>query len=271
MTIEWEGKNFAEGSLLARILVDGKVLTAEVLSWGDLFRLPSGEIRTKDSVTLLPPVVPTKIVAVGLNDKNHALEMGKPIPSEPLIFMKATSALLANGGAILHPSMSSRVDFEGEIALVVGKKSRGLSVDHALDCLLGITIANDVTARDLQRRDIQYMRAKSFDTFCPLGPWVLVGGRPDNRQIITRVNGSVRQDGRASGMIFSPAEILSFISHVMTLYPGDVILTGTPSGVGPLSVGDVVSITLEGVGTLENHVERDSSPAWEGLPSLAER
>ena len=271
MIFDWEGSSFAEGSLLARVLVDGKALFAEALSWGELFRLPSGEIRTKDFVTILPPVVPTKIVAVGLNDKNHALEMGKPIPSEPLIFMKATSSLQASGGVILHPSMSSRVDFEGEIALVVGKKARGLSVDRALDCLLGITIANDVTARDLQRRDIQYTRAKSFDTFCPLGPWILVGARPDNRQIITRVNGSVRQDGRASGMIFSPAEILSFISHVMTLYPGDVILTGTPSGVGPLSVGDVVSVTLEGVGTLENRVERDPSPAWEGLPSLAER
>jgi 2-keto-4-pentenoate hydratase/2-oxohepta-3-ene-1,7-dioic acid hydratase in catechol pathway len=271
MTFDWDGGSHPSGSFLARVLVDGKIVFAEVLSWGELFRLPSGEIRTKDFVTLLPPVTPTKIVAVGLNDKNHALEMGKPIPSEPLIFMKATSALIAAGEAILHPSMSSRVDFEGEIALVVGKKSRGLSVDSALDCLLGITIANDVTARDLQRRDIQYTRSKSFDTFCPLGPWILVGGRPDDRQIITRVNGSVRQDGRASGMIFSPAEILSFISHVMTLYPGDVILTGTPSGVGPLSVGDVVSVTLEGVGTLENRVERDSSPAWEGLPSLAER
>lgn len=271
MTINWDGTAYPEGSFLARILVDGKVFFAEVLSWGELFRLPSGEIRGKDAVTLLPPAIPTKIVAVGLNDKNHALEMGKPIPSEPLIFMKATSALQANGGAILHPSMSSRVDFEGEIALVIGKKSRGLSVDRALDCLLGITIANDVTARDLQRRDIQYTRSKSFDTFCPLGPWILVGGRPDDRQIITRVNGLVRQDGRASGMIFSPGEILSFVSHMMTLNPGDVILTGTPSGVGPLSVGDVVSITLEGVGTLENRVERDPSPAWEGLPSLAER
>ncbi|MDA8060536.1 MAG: fumarylacetoacetate hydrolase family protein [Nitrospiraceae bacterium] len=271
MTADQAFPDLPEGSLLARVLVDGKVQYAEALSWGDLFRLPSGEVRIKGDVKLLPPAVPTKIVAVGLNDRNHALEMGKPIPSEPLIFMKATSALLANGDAILHPSMSTRVDFEGEIALVIGKKSRGLSVERALDSLLGITVANDVTARDLQRRDVQYARAKSFDTFCPLGPWILVGGRPDNRRILTRVNGSVRQDGRASGMIFSPAEILSFISHVMTLYPGDVILTGTPSGVGPLSVGDVVSITVEGVGTLENHVARDSSPAWEGLPSLAER
>ncbi len=271
MMIEWEGVSYPEGTLLSRIRSGSRILTAEVMEDGKVFRTSSGELLKKEEVTLLPPVVPSKIMAVGLNDRNHALEMGKPIPAEPLIFLKSTSSLLAPGGTILLPSMSSRVDFEGEIALIVGKKCHRMAVDTALDCLLGITVANDVTARDLQRRDIQYTRSKSFDTFCPLGPWVLLGGRSDNRQIVTCVNGALRQDGRASGMIFTPAEILSFLSHIMTLYPGDVILTGTPSGVGPLSSGDVVSVTLEGVGTLENRVERDPAPAWEGLPSLAER
>ena len=204
-----------------------------------------------------PPVTPGKIIAVGLNYRAHGNEMGKPLPEEPLLFMKATSALLPPGGKIRLPKMSRRVDFEGEIALVIGKKAFGLSPEEVPPFLYGITCANDVTARDLQKKDVQYTRAKSFDTFCPLGPVILTGVLPDERRLTTEVNGVVRQDARASDMIFDPLTLVSFISQVMTLEPGDVILTGTPSGVGPLSANDKVTITLEGVGSLVNVVAAD--------------
>lgn len=204
-----------------------------------------------------PPVTPGKIIAVGLNYRAHGNEMGKSLPEEPLLFMKATSALLPPGGEIHLPRMSRRVDYEGEIALVVGKKASRISPEEAPFYLYGITCANDVTARDLQKKDVQYTRAKSFDTFCPLGPVILTGALPDARRLTTEVNGVVRQDARASDMIFDPLTLVSFISQIMTLEPGDVILTGTPAGVGPLSPGDRVVVTLEGVGSLANRVDAD--------------
>lgn len=218
-----------------------------------------------DSVTLLPPVSPGKIIAVGLNYRAHALEMGKPLPQEPLLFMKAGSALLAPGETIRLNSMSSQVDFEGEIALVMGKRASRIKGGEVRDHLYGITIANDVTARDLQRRDVQYARAKSFDTFCPLGPAILVGALPEGRVLETRVNGVLRQHTKASDMIFGAELLVSFISHIVTLEPGDVILTGTPSGVGPLSEGDSVEISVEGIGILTNQVGPEIGPAWPGF------
>ena len=218
-----------------------------------------------DSVSLLAPVSPGKILAVGLNYRAHALEMGKPLPQEPLLFMKASSALLSPGGTIRLNSMSDQVDFEGEIVLVVGKRASRIRRQDVRKYLYGITIANDVTARDLQRRDVQYTRAKSFDTFCPLGPAILAGGLPESRVLVTTVNGVRRQHSRASDMIFDAESLFSFVSHIVTLEPGDVILTGTPSGVGSLSPGDIVEISLEGVGTLSNRVEADSAPSWTGF------
>ena len=214
---------------------------------------------------LLPPVVPGKIVAVGLNYREHALEMGKPLPDEPLLFIKATSALLAPAEEILIPSMSKRVEHEGEFVLVVGRQASRVPVSEARRYLYGLTAANDVTARDLQKKDVQYTRAKSFDSFCPLGPFILVGAAPDDREISTVVNGERRQHARARDMIFNAAALLSFISHVMTLEPGDVILTGTPSGVGPLFPGDTVEVTVEGIGTLRNPVGICPGPVWKGF------
>lgn len=220
---------------------------------------------SRDHVSLLSPVFPGKILAVGLNYRAHAQEMGKPLPSEPLLFMKANSALLPPGGTIRLNSMSSQVDFEGEIALVVGRKASRIPAGAVRHYLYGITIANDVTARDLQRKDVQYTRAKSFDTFCPLGPVIRVGAFPENRMLETTVNGVRRQYSRASDMIFGAEALFSFISYVVTLEPGDVILTGTPSGVGTLSSGDLVEVSLEGVGTLSNPVGIDPGSSWTGF------
>src|SRR5947207_2172027 len=196
------------------------------------------------SVQLLPPVAPSKIVAVGRNYAEHARALGNEPPAEPIIFLKPPSALLRPNGTIVRPPQSQRVDHEGELAIVIG--ARG--------AVLGYTCANDVTARDLQKRDVQFTRAKSFDTFCPLGPCIETELAPNDLRLTTRVNGAVKQDGRTSMMVFDCAFLIAFITSVMTLLPGDVILTGTPAGVGPLAAGDVVEVEIEGIGTLRNVV-----------------
>jgi len=207
-----------------------------------------------EEVELLPPVFPQKIIAVGLNYRDHAEELGMPIPEEPVLFMKPPSALLAHGGEIIYPPMSRRVDYEAELVLVCGRECRNVSVDEASACILGYTCGNDVTARDLQARDGQWTRAKSFDTFCPLGPWIETDVDPMAVTVELRLNGEVRQSSPASNMIFSPAELLSFVSRIMTLYPGDVIMTGTPPGVGEMFPGDLVEVAVEGIGVLRNRV-----------------
>jgi len=196
------------------------------------------------SVQLLPPVTPSKIVAVGRNYADHAKELGNDTPAEPIIFLKPPSALLPPNGTIVRPPQSQRVDYEGELAIVVGERG----------AVLGYTCANDVTARDLQKKDVQFTRAKSFDTFAPLGPCVETAVDPNDLAITTRVNGAVKQSGRTSMMVFDCAFLIAFISSVMTLLPGDVILTGTPAGVGPLAAGDVVEVSIDGIGTLRNAV-----------------
>ena len=202
------------------------------------------------------PPLPSKIVAVGKNYREHAAEFGGTAPEdEPLLFLKAPSALLLPGaGEIVLPPESQRVDYEGELALVVGKKIKAWPQDRWMEALSGVCCANDVTARDLQKKDKQFARAKSFDTFCPIGPDIVSGFDPSNAAIQTRVNGAVRQSARISDMVFSPAFLVAYISRMMTLLPGDLILTGTPAGVGPLSPGDVVEIEIEGVGVLKNRV-----------------
>ncbi len=215
---------------------------------------PTDEVARFDSSTRLAPVAPSKVVCVGKNYAAHAREMGGEAPTTPLIFLKPPSAVLAPGRAIELPPESRRVDHEGELALVIGKTLRRVTTQEALDGIFGLTAANDVSARDLQRADVQYTRAKSFDTFCPLGPYVVRGVDPGARTIDVRVNGELRQHGSTADMIFPPAEVVRFIAGVMTLLPGDVVLTGTPEGVGPLRAGDVVSVSIEGVGTLENPV-----------------
>ncbi|PSB50133.1 5-oxo-1,2,5-tricarboxylic-3-penten acid decarboxylase [filamentous cyanobacterium Phorm 6] len=208
-----------------------------------------------DSYQILAPCSPSKIIAVGKNYSDHAAEMGSSVPAEPLLFFKPPSAVIATGAAIRYPQQSERVDYEGELALVIGEHCVNCTPEQAHGKIWGYTIANDVTARDLQKRDNQWVRAKGFDTFCPLGPWIVRELTPA-AQLQTFVNGSDRpvQSSPIDRMVFSPDFLVSYISQIMTLIPGDVILTGTPQGVGPLQIGDRVRIEIEGIGSLENTV-----------------
>ena len=199
-------------------------------------------------------ITPSKIVAVGRNYAEHAKELGNEAPAEPILFLKPPSALLPPGGTIIRPSQSQRVDFEGELAIIIGERARNIDASRWRDVVLGFTCANDVTARDLQKKDVQFTRAKSFDTFCPLGPHIETDLDPADLAIVTMVNGQRKQESRTSKMVFSCAAIVAFITAVMTLERGDVILTGTPAGVGPLSAGDTVEVEIEGIGTLRNVV-----------------
>jgi 2-keto-4-pentenoate hydratase/2-oxohepta-3-ene-1,7-dioic acid hydratase in catechol pathway len=203
---------------------------------------------------LLAPVTPSKIVAVGRNYAEHAKELGNEAPSEPIIFLKPPSALLDPNGTIVRPPQSQRVDFEGELAIVIGETARNIRRDDWRSVVLGFTCANDVTARDLQKRDVQFTRGKSFDTFLPLGPCIETDLDPAALSLRTRVNGETKQNGNTRDMVFDCGTIIEFITSVMTLYPGDVILTGTPAGVGPLSAGDRVEVEIEGIGILANRV-----------------
>jgi 2-keto-4-pentenoate hydratase/2-oxohepta-3-ene-1,7-dioic acid hydratase in catechol pathway len=212
-------------------------------------RLPLDEVR------LLAPSTPTKIVCVGRNYREHAAELGNAMPTEPLLFLKAPSAVIAHEEAILLPEYSERVEHEGELAVVIGRCARAISdSEDPLGYVLGYTCLNDVTARDLQRKDVQFTRAKSFDTFCPFGPYVITDIDPLDLKVETRVNNDVRQRGRTSEMAFSVPFLIRYISRMMTLEPGDVISTGTPAGVGPLCDGDTVEVEIEAVGTLRNRV-----------------
>ena len=205
---------------------------------------------------LLPPVTPSKIVCVGRNYREHAAELGNEVPAEPLLFFKPPSSLLNPGGAIVLPPQSSRVDHEGELALVIGHRASKLDPHfNPRSIIRGYTLANDVTARDLQKKDGQWTRAKGFDTFCPVGPWVSdeVDPRP-GLPIETRVNGEVRQHGSTADFIFSIEQLLAYITAAISLEPGDLVLTGTPSGVGSLAAGDQVSVSVPGLGTLTNPV-----------------
>ncbi len=205
-------------------------------------------------VRVLPPVTPSKIVAVGLNYRDHALEMNKPLPDEPLIFLKPSTSIIGHGDTIVMPTRSDRVDYEAELGLVIRKRTRAVSAEAAADHLLGLTCVNDVTARDLQKLDVQFTRSKGFDTFAPVGPCVLVGLAADALDVESWVNGERRQASNTRELIFGVGQLVEFISSVMTLLPGDIIATGTPSGVGPLAPGDRVVVKVGGVGELENTV-----------------
>ena len=216
--------------------------------------IETGPLTSTDGVQLLAPVAPSKIIGVGRNYAEHAKELGNETPGEPLIFLKPPSAVLDPEGAIVYPPQSSMVHFEGELAIVMGKRARNVASKDWRDYVLGFTCANDVSARDLQKKDVQFTRAKSFDTFCPLGPHIETDLDPSDLSIVTRVNGDVKQNSRTSLMIFNVPTIVEYITSVMTLEPGDVILTGTPAGVGPLERGDRVEVEIEGIGTLRNVV-----------------
>ena len=215
----------------------------------------TSETCSIDEVEFLPPCTPEKIVAVGLNYSDHAEELGMPLPDEPLLFLKPPTTLIGHKGTIIRPDESSRVDYEAELGIVIEKTAKNISIEDADKYIFGYTCINDVTARDIQEKDVQFTRSKSFDTFCPAGPWIETEIDPSSLDIKCSVNGETRQSSNTSKMIHSPQALVSFISSVMTLKPGDIIATGTPPGVGPLNSGDEVTITIEGIGELTNTVK----------------
>jgi len=208
-----------------------------------------------DDVKVLAPCEPTKIVAVGLNYRAHGKEMNEKLPEVPLIFMKPSTAVIADGETIVRPDMAERVDYEAELGVVIKKRCKNIKEVDAMDYVLGFTCVNDVTARDLQSIDGQWTRAKGFDTFCPIGPFIETEYNWENKRIIAKLNGEIVQDSNTGQMIFPIETLVSFISHIMTLNPGDVIASGTPAGIGPMKKGDVVEVVIEGIGTLRNLVD----------------
>lgn len=252
-----------------RVLVDGQIHYAR---WenGQVGLLADNFLDNPDApvtawwsledVTLMPPVAPRTVLAVGRNYAAHAQELGNPVPSEPLFFLKQSGSVVGDGEPVRIPTDMGRMDFEGELVLIMGKKASQLkSLEEAAGTIWGYTIGNDVTARDLQKRDGQWVRAKGYDTFAPMGPWAVTGLDVEDLRLVTTVNQEVRQDGTTLHMIFKPADLVWRASQFMTLEPGDVIYTGTPEGIGPISVGDLVQITIDGIGTLSNLIKtRDS-------------
>ncbi len=216
--------------------------------------VPAGAVLNLDDVKLLAPVLPSKVICIGKNYADHAAEMGTTPPEEPVIFIKPTTSVIGDGQAIVLPPQSTEVHHESELAIVIGHLCRNVTVERAHEVILGYTCANDVTARDLQERDGQWTRAKSFDTFCPIGPWIETELDPSNLDISCEVDDEERQHANTSDLIFSVSEIVAFVSSVMTLLPGDVILTGTPSGVASIKDGETVNVSIEGIGTLSNPV-----------------
>ncbi|OPY54288.1 MAG: hypothetical protein A4E49_01107 [Methanosaeta sp. PtaU1.Bin112] len=237
--------------MIVRFLKDGIVRGGSYSKENGI--ISGGEELKLEGLFILPPCQPSKIVCVGLNYTKHAEELKMPLPEEPILFLKPPSAILAPEGHIIYPSASSQVDYEGELAVVIGKRCKSVIAAEAEQYIMGYTCFNDVTARDLQRKDGQWTRAKSFDTFAPFGPWI---GKidPSSADIQTRVNGRVVQKSNTSDLIFDVPKLVEFISSVMTLEPGDVIATGTPPGVGQLQRGDSVEVEIEEIGTLRNFV-----------------
>jgi 2-keto-4-pentenoate hydratase/2-oxohepta-3-ene-1,7-dioic acid hydratase in catechol pathway len=252
---------------LARIAHSGGVAFASVEGDGDdtqvleIAEHPFGQPNFTGKrwpladVRLLAPILPSKVIAVGRNYAKHAAEFGNEVPAAPMLFIKPSTTVIGPNAAIKLPKASERVDFEGELAIVIGQPVKNAPAARAAGVVLGYTVANDVSARDLQKSDGQWGRAKGFDTFCPLGPWIETSIDASDLALRTEVSGELKQDGRTSDLIHGIPELIEFISGVMTLLPGDVILTGTPEGVGQINDGDDVSITIEGIGTLTNPVQ----------------
>jgi 2-keto-4-pentenoate hydratase/2-oxohepta-3-ene-1,7-dioic acid hydratase in catechol pathway len=217
------------------------------------FHLTS-KMKKIGEVKLLSPCLPSKIVALGLNYRDHAEEVKMVLPKEPLIFMKPSTSVIGPGEAIIYPKVSKRVDYEAELAVVIGRAAKRISEERAADYILGYTCLNDVTARDLQPQNGQWTTAKGFDTFAPIGPWIVTDIDPHHLDVSSYLNGERRQHSNTKNLIFGPRQLVSFISRVMTLLPGDVIATGTPSGIGPMAIGDKIDVVIEGIGTLSNDV-----------------
>jgi 2-keto-4-pentenoate hydratase/2-oxohepta-3-ene-1,7-dioic acid hydratase in catechol pathway len=217
--------------------------------------VPTGVAIPLAEAKLLTPVIPrSKVIGIGRNYAEHAAELGNDVPPEPLFFLKPNTSVISPGDAIKYPRQSSEVHFEGELAVVIGRLCQNVPAERASEVIFGYTVGNDVTARDLQRSDGQWTRAKGFDTFCPLGPWIVTELDVTDLALTTELNGELKQAARTAAMVHKVPDLIAYISAVMTLLPGDVILTGTPAGVGPMQPGDEVSVTIEGIGTLTNPV-----------------
>ena len=234
------------------VVTGDKIELITGLPWPDISD-PVAALNLAD-VKILAPVIPSKIVCVGKNYADHAKEMGGDVPAEPVIFLKPNTTVIGDGDFIVLPPQSSNVHHEAELAIVIGALAKNVEVDRADEVIFGYTCANDVTARDLQNSDLQWTRSKSFDTFCPLGPWIETELDPENLAISCEVNGETKQDGNTGDLVRSAREMVSWISHMMTLLPGDVILTGTPAGVSQIVAGDSVTVTIDDIGTLTNSV-----------------
>ncbi|HPY37392.1 MAG TPA: fumarylacetoacetate hydrolase family protein [Clostridia bacterium] len=223
---------------------------------GDLFNEPrfDGREYPLSEIRLLAPVMPSKIVCLGKNYVDHAMEVDEVIPDEPLLFLKPPSSVIDPESEILWPKQSRRVDFEAELAVVIGKTCKDVQLGEASKVIFGYTCLNDVTARDLQGRDGQWTRSKSFDTFCPIGPWIETELDPNNLRVQSRLNGTIKQDASTASLIFDVDKLVHFITQVMTLVPGDIIATGTPAGIGPMRHGDIVEVEVQGIGILRNKV-----------------
>jgi 2-keto-4-pentenoate hydratase/2-oxohepta-3-ene-1,7-dioic acid hydratase in catechol pathway len=246
---------FRFGDRIATGAIDDDTSGVRVLQ-GTFFEdpLPTGEVVPLDDVRLLAPVLPSKLVCVGKNYAAHAAEFGMEVPEEPLLFLKPSTAVIGPGDPIRLLPISRRVDYEGEMAVVIGRLARDVKSEDAYRYILGYTCANDVTLRDLQHTEDQWARAKGFDGSCPLGPWIQTELDPNDVRVETRLNGEIRQAAQTSDMVFGVATLIEYITEFMTLLPGDVLLTGTPEGVGRLAAGDVVDVEVEGVGSLSNPV-----------------
>lgn len=216
----------------------------------------TGAVHQPDAVKLLAPCLPSKVVAIALNYRDHAAETGVQIPDTPIFFFKPSTAVIGPGDAIVWPPVCRRLDYEGELAVVIGSVARGVAQERWREVVLGYTCAVDATARDLQRVDSQWGRAKGFDTSAPLGPWIETDADPLDLRLVTRVNGDVKQDSRTSDMVFGVPALIAFVTTFVTLLPGDVIMTGTPAGIGPVAQGDVVEVEIESIGTLGVSVVR---------------
>jgi 2-keto-4-pentenoate hydratase/2-oxohepta-3-ene-1,7-dioic acid hydratase in catechol pathway len=240
-------------TILGRFRHNHRVFSGEIID-NKVHSTIGGKEYAIDEVKVLPPCTPTKLVCVGLNYTDHAKELNQQLPNEPVLFLKPISSVIASGDNIIYPKQSKRVDYEAELAIVIGRRTHHVTAEKAKDHILGYTCFNDVTARDLQPIDIQWTRAKSFDTFAPIGPFIATDVDPMNLAIKSKLNGKVKQDSNTKNMIFNVYQLVEFISGIMTLELGDVIATGTPAGVGPMQKGDTIEIEIEKIGTLTNKV-----------------
>lgn len=246
---------FASGKEEKKGVLDNGKIKEVIGSFFTGFTITTNEYELSQ-VKLLPPVLPSKVVCVGRNYAEHAKELGNEVPEEPLIFLKPSTAVIGHEDNILYPNQSKEVHFEAELGVVISKKCKAVTPEQAKDYILGFTCVNDVTARDIQKKENKFTRAKSFDTFCPIGPVIQTELDPLNVKVMSRLNGETKQNGTTKDMIHNVYQLISFISNVMTLLPGDVIATGTPSGVGPMNVGDTIEVEVEGVGILRNYVKQ---------------